>query len=86
MYSGRLAPEKALPNLLGAFALVVKQGYSRCSFGSCWRWLPSAGALVEQAKQLGLMKEDIRFTGRVDPQDSVPMVKDCDGFCARFSV
>jgi glycosyltransferase involved in cell wall biosynthesis len=67
LYTGRLAPEKALPTLLRAFALVNKV-------------IPDAllvlvgdgavrGALVEQAKQLGFGEGNIRFTGRVDPQD-----------------
>lgn len=67
LYTGRLAPEKALPTLLRAFALVNKV-------------IPDAllvlvgdgavrGALVAQAKQLGFGEGNIRFTGRVDPQD-----------------
>jgi glycosyltransferase involved in cell wall biosynthesis len=65
MYSGRLAPEKSLPTLLDAFALVAKV-------------IPDAllilvgdgsvrASLAEQASRLGL-KENIRFTGRVNPQ------------------
>jgi glycosyltransferase involved in cell wall biosynthesis len=67
MYSGRLAPEKALPTLLKAFALVVK------TVPDALLVLVGDGAvriaLIEQAKQLGLSEKNIRFTGRVDPQE-----------------
>ena len=67
LYSGRLAPEKALPTLLDAFARVVKV------VPNALLVLVGDGAvrvaLVEQAKQLGLGESHIRFTGRVDPQD-----------------
>jgi glycosyltransferase involved in cell wall biosynthesis len=66
MYSGRLAPEKALPTLLNAFALVVK------TVPDALLVLVGDGAvrvaLIEQARQLGLSDWNIRFTGRVDPQ------------------
>jgi glycosyltransferase involved in cell wall biosynthesis len=66
LYSGRLAPEKALPTLLSAFALVLKD------VPDALLVLVGDGAvrlaLIEQAKQLGLSEETIRFTGRVDPQ------------------
>jgi len=66
LYSGRLASEKALPTLLSAFALVVKEVPDAL--------LVFVGdgsvrlALVEQAKQLGLNEKTVRFAGRVDPQ------------------
>jgi glycosyltransferase involved in cell wall biosynthesis len=67
MYSGRLAPEKALPTLLDAFALVVKQ------VPNALLVLVGDGtmrlALVERSAQLGLTERNIRFTGRVDPQE-----------------
>jgi glycosyltransferase involved in cell wall biosynthesis len=66
LYSGRLATEKALPILLSAFALVVKE------VPDALLVLVGDGsvrlALVEQAKQLGLNEKTVRFAGRVDPQ------------------
>lgn len=67
MYSGRLAPEKALPTLLNAFGLVLK------TVPDALLVLVGDGtvrvSLVEQAKRLGLSDWNIRFTGRVEPQD-----------------
>ncbi|MGB2635574.1 MAG: glycosyltransferase family 4 protein [Candidatus Acidiferrum sp.] len=67
MYSGRLAPEKGLPTLLDAFAQV------RRTVPDAILVLVGDGsarpALAEQAKQLGLSERNVRFTGRVNPQD-----------------
>jgi glycosyltransferase involved in cell wall biosynthesis len=65
LYCGRLAPEKALPSLLDAFALVMRR-------------IPEAvlvlvgdgplrAPLAEQAERLGLAAGNIRFAGRVAP-------------------
>jgi glycosyltransferase involved in cell wall biosynthesis len=67
MYSGRLAPEKALPTMLDAFAALLKQ------IPNALLVLVGDGAirlsLVEQAHQLRLSERNIRFTGRVDPHE-----------------
>jgi glycosyltransferase involved in cell wall biosynthesis len=67
LYSGRLAPEKALPTLMDAFALVVND------VPDALLVLVGDGvlrlALVEQAKRLGLYENHIRFTGRVNPEE-----------------
>ncbi len=67
MYSGRLALEKGLPTLLDAFAQVLRTVPDvilvLVGDGSAWP------ALVEQAKRLGLTERNVRFTGRVNPQD-----------------
>jgi len=67
MYSGRLAPEKSLPTLLCAFALVLE------SVPDALLILvgdgPIRSELIEQASQLGLNEKNVRFTGRVNPQD-----------------
>ena len=66
LYSGRLATEKALPTLLNAFALVVKEVPDALLVlvgdGAVRR------ALVQQAKLLGFNEKTIRFTGRVEPE------------------
>lgn len=67
LYCGRLAPEKALPSLLDAFALVVRR-------------IPEAvlvlvgdgplrASLLEQAGRLHLKAENVRFAGRVQPDE-----------------
>lgn len=73
LYSGRLAPEKALPTLLDAFALVVKAvpGALLVLIGDG----AIRSALLAQAKQLGLSDGNIRFVGRVDPQDVCKWLK-----------
>jgi glycosyltransferase involved in cell wall biosynthesis len=67
IYTGRLAPEKALPTLLDAFALVVRQ------IPDAFLVLVGDGAirhaLVEQAKKLRLTEKNILFAGRVDPAE-----------------
>jgi glycosyltransferase involved in cell wall biosynthesis len=66
-YSGRLAPEKSLPTVVDAFALVLEV-------------VPDAllvlvgdgsmrDSLVQHAQQLGLGEQNIRFTGRVGPHE-----------------
>lgn len=73
LYSGRLAPEKALPTLLDAFASVAKD------IPETLLVLVGEGAirttLVEHARALGLNDKNIRFTGRVDPQDVCKWLK-----------
>lgn len=67
LYCGRLAAEKALPSLIDAFALVVRR-------------IPEAvlvlvgdgplrASLAEQAAQLQLPEKNLRFAGRVAPED-----------------
>jgi len=63
IYTGRLAQEKALPGLVDAFHLARKQVPHAVLVlvGDG----PIRPALIEQARQLGLPEENIRFTGRV---------------------
>jgi glycosyltransferase involved in cell wall biosynthesis len=67
MYSGRLAAEKSLPTLLEAFALVLRTVPDTVLVlvGDG----PVRSALSELASKLGLNQQNIRFTGRVEPQD-----------------
>jgi glycosyltransferase involved in cell wall biosynthesis len=73
LYCGRLAPEKALPTLLDAFALVAKE------VPDAFLVLVGDGsvrlALVEQARQLGLNEKNLRFTGRIDPPEVCQWLK-----------
>ncbi len=65
LYVGRLAPEKALPALLDAFARVVRR------IPSAMLLLvgdgPLRSSLAEQAGQLGLTEGNLRFAGLVEP-------------------
>ncbi len=65
LYCGRLAPEKALPSLLDAFALVV------CRIPDAVLVLvgdgPLRASLAGQAERLGLSPENVRFAGQVAP-------------------
>jgi glycosyltransferase involved in cell wall biosynthesis len=67
VYSGRLAPEKALPVLLDAISLVVKVIPNTVLIlvgdGS------DRPALAAYAEQIGMLGHNIRFVGRVDPKD-----------------
>lgn len=67
LYCGRLAPEKALPSLLDAFALVVSRipGALLVLVGDG----SDRAALLEQAERIHLAPENIRFAGHVDPGD-----------------
>jgi glycosyltransferase involved in cell wall biosynthesis len=67
LYCGRLAPEKALPSLIDAFAILVRR-------------IPEAilvlvgdgplrAPLTEQAASLQIPEKNIRFAGRVAPDD-----------------
>ena len=67
IYTGRLAPEKALPTLLEAFALVERQVPN--AFLVLVGDGPIRLALVEQANKLQLTDKNILFAGRVDPQE-----------------
>jgi glycosyltransferase involved in cell wall biosynthesis len=67
IYSGRLVPEKALPTLLDAFALVASKipNALLVLVGDG----PIRASLVEQANRLGLTERNIRFIGRVHPRE-----------------
>jgi glycosyltransferase involved in cell wall biosynthesis len=78
LYCGRLAPEKGLPSLIAAFALVVRR-------------IPEAvlvlvgdgplrTTLAEQAAKLGVPEKSIVFTGRVSPPDVVTWLQIADLF------
>jgi glycosyltransferase involved in cell wall biosynthesis len=78
VYCGRLAPEKALPSLMDAFALVVKK-------------IPEAvlvlvgdgplrAPLTEQAARLQIPAKNLRFAGRVAPEDVPAWLQAADVF------
>lgn len=67
IYTGRLAPEKALPTLLDAYALVEKQVPN--TFLVLVGDGPTHLALVEQAHNLRLSERNILFAGRVAPEE-----------------
>lgn len=78
LYCGRLAPEKALPSLIEAFALVVRR-------------IPEAvlvlvgdgplrTSLAEQAARLQLPENHVRFAGRVAPEDVSSWLQIADVF------
>jgi glycosyltransferase involved in cell wall biosynthesis len=78
LYSGRLASEKGLDILLRAFALVVRQASEALLV------LVGDGAmrdfLAENAKQLGLDENHIRFAGLVEPKRVCQWLKIADVF------
>jgi glycosyltransferase involved in cell wall biosynthesis len=67
LYCGRLAPEKALPSLIDAFERVVRR------FPDALLVLvgdgPLRAPLAEQAAQLQIPEKNLRFAGRVAPED-----------------
>jgi len=67
LYCGRLAPEKALPSLIDAFALVVRRipGAILVLVGDG----PLRAPLTEQAARLQIPEGNLRFAGRVAPDD-----------------
>ncbi len=78
LYCGRLAPEKALPSLMDAFALVVKR-------------IPEAvlvlvgdgplrAPLTEQAARLQIPEKNLCFAGRVAPEDVPAWLQVADVF------
>jgi glycosyltransferase involved in cell wall biosynthesis len=78
LYCGRLAPEKALSSLLKAFAQVV------CQIPEALLVLvgdgPLRGALAEEAQQLSIPPERIRFIGRVEPKQVCSWLQVADVF------
>jgi glycosyltransferase involved in cell wall biosynthesis len=78
LFVGRLAPEKSLPFLLQAFSRVKRKHPSAilALVGDG----PLREALVKQAESLGLTPSDIRFAGRVDPDDVCSWLKLSDAF------
>lgn len=78
LYCGRLAPEKALPSLLDAFSLVVEK------LPNAYLVLigdgPLRGDLERQARELQLGEKNIRFAGRVDPDEVCSWLKIADVF------
>jgi glycosyltransferase involved in cell wall biosynthesis len=67
LYCGRLAPEKALPSLIDAFALVVHRipDAVLVLVGDG----PLRAPLTEQASRLQIPEKNLRFAGRVAPDD-----------------
>jgi len=67
LYCGRLAPEKGLPSLIDAFAILVRR------FPEAVLVLvgdgPLRAPLTEQAASLGIPEKNLRFAGRVAPDD-----------------
>lgn len=78
LYCGRLAPEKALPSLLEAFALVLQRVPEALLMliGDG----PLHGALIEQAGKLQIPPERIRFAGRVNPSEVCSWLQIADVF------
>jgi glycosyltransferase involved in cell wall biosynthesis len=79
LYCGRLAPEKALPSLLDAFAIVAR------TFPEAVLVLVGDGVLrpelTRQAKRLNLDAGRIRFIGQVAPAEVCQWLKVADMFC-----
>ena len=77
LYCGRLAPEKALPSLTAAFALVARRRPEAMLLlvGDG----PLRAALTRQAAALGL-GNNIRFAGRVDPVEVRSWLRIADVF------
>ena len=78
LFVGRLAPEKSLPSLLQAFSLVKRKHPSAilALVGDG----PLRESLAKQVESLGLTSSDIRFAGRVDPDDVCSWLKLSDAF------
>lgn len=78
LYCGRLAPEKALPSLLDAFALVVRRipEAMLVLVGDG----PMRASLTEQVTRLQLPAENVRFAGRVAPADVRGWLQTADVF------
>jgi glycosyltransferase involved in cell wall biosynthesis len=78
LYCGRLAPEKALPSLLDAFALMADRVPEALLVlvGDG----PVRNSLAEQADRLHLSPERIRFVGRVHPEEVCSWLQIADVF------
>jgi glycosyltransferase involved in cell wall biosynthesis len=78
IYCGRLAPEKALPSLLDAFAMVAREDPDALlvMIGDG----PMRNELDTQVRQLGLPEQSVRFTGRMEPDDVSSWLKIGDLF------
>ena len=78
LYCGRLAPEKALPSLVDAFALVVRRipDAVLVLVGDG----PLRAPLAEQAARLQLPEKNLRFAGRVAPGDVSSWLQIADVF------
>ena len=76
LYCGRLAPEKALPSLIAAFALVARRKPEAMLLlvGDG----PLRAAMARQAAALGL--GNVRFAGRVDPAEVRSWLRIADVF------
>jgi glycosyltransferase involved in cell wall biosynthesis len=76
LYCGRLAPEKALPSLIAAFALVARRKPEAMLLlvGDG----PVRAAMARQAAALGL--GNVRFAGRVDPAEVRSWLRIADVF------
>jgi len=78
LYCGRLAPEKSLPSLIDAFALVVRRipDAALVLVGDG----PLRAALTEQAARLQIPEKNLRFAGRVAPEDVPTWLQVADVF------
>lgn len=78
LYCGRLAPEKALPELLDAFALSAQQipNAMLVLVGDG----PMMSALIERSTKLRLPNTRIKFAGQVSPSDVSIWLKVADIF------
>jgi glycosyltransferase involved in cell wall biosynthesis len=78
LYCGRLAPEKALPSLLDAFAIVVHEDPEALLLiiGDG----PLRTELEAQVRRLGLSEKSVRFTGQVEPDDVSSWLRIADVF------
>ncbi len=78
LYCGRLAPEKALPELIDAFALVSRQDPEALLVlvGDG----PLRSGLVARATQLDLTDKKVRFVGQVTPAEVCDWLKIADVF------
>jgi len=78
LYCGRLAPEKALPELLDAFALVVRD------IPTAMLVLvgdgPMKAVLAEQGSKIQLSEGRLKFTGQVKPDEVSTWLKVADTF------
>lgn len=78
LYCGRLAPEKALPSLINAFEIVLRRipGAVLVLVGDG----PLRAPLAEQAAQLQIPEKNLRFAGRVAPEDVPTWLEIADVF------
>lgn len=78
LYSGRLAPEKSLPSLVEAFALVIRKMPKAVLVlvGDG----PVRATLVEQSEKLRLPAGSVRIVGSVKPEEVSSWLKIADTF------